>query len=808
MASPRVLPQSTIQKLATFKDKPSSIVSSPSFAADRSSPLDSFAADPIFSAFLSPDFDSSRFCSQALTSNSAIARAEYLQHGIRQLEQQLRSEVQSRHEDLLSQLSSLRDAESALSTVRSGVSSLQSLLRHARSEISDPRRLLSSHTLQLSNLHRTAELLQSAFKLLRQSRRLRDLTAERPDLAKAAEMHHEIEIIYEECDLRGISAVDEEMKWVSEMGIRLRSEAMAAIEKGMDESNPNEIWCGLQVFFNLGELRSTVEGLVNKYKALGVKNVGISLDMKAISGFSVGSSGPGGAQRSGTPQIGGGKKAAEALWERVGKCMEELHGVITAVWQLQTVLARKRVPFTNVFFLNEVWEEGSPLLTERVWEAVAKSFSSQMNSIFTASSFIKETLTNGYPKLFSMVENLLERIIRDTKVKGVPPALGSDGPDQLVNAIDSFQKAFLGSCLSRLNSQVNTLLPMSGRSAIPSKDQISRFLALVHDEIEAVRFHGPLTLLVLREVNKALLLLGQRAEYQMPSGAEARQVSGPATPAQLKTFALCHLLEEVHISISAAIAELASAPAAAAAVSAGLGIIQAVAVESAAPLFQAMQGQLDSLVLKIHDEDYNGVDFDGSGASRYVAELEHAVSHYQAEFLPGLGPARARALAARVAALLVREAALVRPLSEAGKLRLARDVAEVEALLGRHVFPGAQPGAPQKSLVALQRLIFLDSAALVAAAAAGGLPLSAVVHHLFSRAAPGLMTPAEREGLTAAQYSLWMDAHGEEHVARGVRAAVESYYLSGGAKDEVCELMLSICDQILSHQGTSSVIST
>ena len=164
-------------------------------------------------------------------------------------------------------------------------------------------------------------------------------------------------------------------------------------------------------------------------------------------------------------------------------------------------------------------QKGNPLLTERVWEAVTKAFANQMKSAFTASSFVKEALTSGYPKLFSMVENLLERILQDTKVKGVFPAFGSDGRNQMVNAIDAFQKAFLGSCLTRLSSSVNSIFPLTGRgpSLVPNKDQISRFVSLVQDEIEAVRFHGPLTLLVLREVNKSLLLLSQRAEYQVLS---------------------------------------------------------------------------------------------------------------------------------------------------------------------------------------------------------------------------------------------------------------------------------------------------
>ncbi len=42
-----------------------------------------------------------------------------------------------------------------------------------------------------------------------------------------------------------------------------------------------------------------------------------------------------------------------------------------------------------MFFLCTV-QAGDPMLTERVWEALVKSFGSQMKSAFTASSFVKE----------------------------------------------------------------------------------------------------------------------------------------------------------------------------------------------------------------------------------------------------------------------------------------------------------------------------------------------------------------------------------------------------------------------------------
>lgn len=160
-------------------------------------------------------------------------------------------------------------------------------------------------------------------------------------------------------------------------------------------------------------------------------------------------------------------------------------------------------------------QEGDPTLTDRVWDALIKSFASQMKSVFTASSFVKEIFTVGYPKLVTTVENLLERISRDTDVKGVPPALSSEGKEQMVAAIEIFQTAFLALCLGRLSDLVNSVFPMSHRGSAPPKEHISRITSRIQEEIEAVQQDARLTLLLLREINKVLLLLAERVEYQV-----------------------------------------------------------------------------------------------------------------------------------------------------------------------------------------------------------------------------------------------------------------------------------------------------
>ncbi|KAK8931432.1 hypothetical protein KSP39_PZI016932 [Platanthera zijinensis] len=815
MASPRILPSSPLQRLATFKDANPNSSTTGIAAAPSASPLETFASDPVFSAFLSPDFDSARFSSQALSSGSAAARAESLQETIRLLQKHLRAEVLARHPALLSQLSSLREAEISLSSVRSSVSSLQSSLRRARQELAEPRRLINAHTIQLSNLHATADLLNSVARLLRLSKKLRDVMAQPPDrldLAKAAEMHRDVELLYQERGLVGISAVEVEIRWLSETGNQLRSQAMKAVERGMDEHNQNDIWCGLQVFYNLGELRSAVDQLINKYKTSGVKSVGSALDMKAIS-TTGGFSGPGGVQRSGTPQFGGGKRAGEALWERMGRCMDDLHKVVTSVWQLQTVLSKKRVPFTQVLFLHEVWQEGDPLLTDRVWDALVKSFATQLKSAFNTSSFVKEVFTHGYPKLFTMVENLLERISRDTDAKGVLPALTLEGKDQMLASINIFQTAFLALCLGRLSDYVNSIFPVSSRGSVPSKDQMSKLVMRIQEEIEVVKLHGHLMLLVLREIGKVLLLLAERAEYQISAGPEARQVNGPVNPAQLKNFNLCQHLQEIHARISTIASTLPQL--AADVLSQSLDVIYGVACGSVTSLFQSMLDRLESCILQIHDQDFGADGSDSTmhnSASSYMDELQKSTVHFRNEFLTKLIPASSprsetictglvRRMASRVLISFIRHASLIRPLSESGKLRLARDMAELELAVSQNLFPVEQLGAPYRALRSFRPIIFLEMSQLRDSSLLDDLPPSVILHHLYSRAPDELQSPMQKNRLTPLQYSLWLDSQGEDQIWKGIKATLDDYELKIRARGDrefspVYPLMLQIGSSI------------
>ena len=69
-------------------------------------------------------------------------------------------------------------------------------------------------------------------------------------------------------------------------------------------------------------------------------------------------------------------------------------------------------------------------------------------------------------------------------------------------------------------------------------------------------------------------------------------------------------------------------------------------------------------------------------------------------------------LAARTLRFFVRHVALVRPLSEAGKLRLARDMGELEFAVGQQLMPVQALGGAYRALRALRPLLFAETEAI------------------------------------------------------------------------------------------------
>jgi hypothetical protein len=704
-------------------------------AASRAA-IEEFEKDSVFAKFLVDDYNATQFASEALSSGSAAFPLEKLQEGIQLLEKQLRSEVFFRHDELLQQISSLKETESVLTVVRAGAESLQASTQRVRSEIAEPYKQIKAKSRQLASLHDTVELLRSVIRALKQLKKLQELmesSGAKADLAKAAQIYNDIETLRKEAEIAGVEVVDEEIPWLLEVGNQIRRDAMKGLESGMEALNQ--------------------------------------------------------AERSGAPQGAGASKARESLWQRIGACMDQLHSIVVAAWHLQRVLSKKRDPISHIRFLDEVMQAGDPMLTEQVWEALVNSFGSQMKSAFTASSFVKEIFVMGYPKLLGLIDSLVERLFRDTDVKGVPPAIKAEAREQLIAALEPFQTAFLGKSLARLSDFVNSIFPIAARGSLPTQEHITRLVSHIHEELDATKSDKRLTLLVLHEVSKVLHLFAEKAECQTFTGLDIRQVTGPITPQQLKNFTLCLYLQDVHARISSMLVGLPTV--APEVLSASLGAVYGVASDCITPLFKAIVEKLESYILQIHDQSFASEDNVGDDCSKYMEEVQKLIVHFQSEFLwkllPGslsaAGPVAgqsipaslARRMASRVLLFWVRHAAMVRPLSESGKLQLIHDISELELVVGQTLFPVEQLGSPYRALRAFRPLLFLKTSEFASNPLLQELPPSVILDHLYSRAPEELESPMRQSKLSPQQYSLWLDSQGEEQAWKGIKATLDEY---------------------------------
>jgi len=141
--------------------------------------------------------------------------------------------------------------------------------------------------------------------------------------------------------------------------------------------------------------------------------------------------------------------------------------------------------------------------------------------------------------------------------------------------------------------------------------------------------------------------------------------------------------------------------------------------------------------------------------------------------IPSVGGALAERLAGRLLVFALRHAALARPASQAGRLQLAKDLAELTQPLGGQLYPLEQLGGPYRLLRAFRALLFAEVASLSPASPPlRDLPASLALHHLFSRLPAHIEAPHARAGQSPAAYSAWLDGASAEEAAERVADAL------------------------------------
>lgn len=790
--------------------------------------LGDLRTDPRFTPFLSANFDAAQFASNALenTHTTAQAQIDYLQQGIALLDAQLRQLVLQHRSELISHTSKLDETDVSLQRISLSVRSLQSVAARVRAEVMEPYQQIVTRTQQLSNVQRTVDLLRHTIHRVKLVQRLRAEVSsgseEIMEVAKAARLLSDIRAADSEADLSGLTVVEDDAEFIATTNTNVRAKIKAALRAGLDTLSQAEVGSALQALYNLQELKSAVEAHIDAAVAHLEKNFSAAMDPRKLSASTPGSgAGSGGVRGVVGALQGATARVQEALWERLGEAFEGFWRTGVAMWHLQRVLLKKRDPLTHDLFIDVVAPtELDQLPLDRFWEKAATVLSQCFASAFSVQrgGFVREALVQFYPRLAGMLEATCSRIVKDGSARDAPDALSPQQAAALLATPLDAESAYLSAVQSRLQAAAATAFS-GGSRGLPTAADLQTFVARSHEELKTAATGGDrLATLVATVVGSALQIAAERAEMMAAGGPELRTVGNTCTAAQARNIALCNALQELHRSM-AALAPRLPGPAALALLG-PVDAIQAAALDLVAPLFRAMVDAAQERILRVHGLNL-GADEGAEGAvvetSMYMQDLVRQLTQYRIEYLakfnppPGLatgGSSVPRALVERMAARLlvffVRHAALVRPLSLPGKLQLAKDIGELEAAVTQQLLPAEQLGAPLRGLRSFRRLLFTDTDQLEGEGSSvlKDVPLTATLHHLFSRAPAELESPHIRNKLSPAQYSLWLDEHTKKESVKFIKAAAEAGSVKIAGQPEgvaIVALIKRLADPVLAE---------
>lgn len=777
------------------------------FMMPGSDVLEDFSKDLVYSPFLQDEFDVQQLTTELVQGVVIAEHLSKLALGLNRVESELEQHVGEHYEDLLAQAAGIDTLETSLAAIQARTQTLQAGVERVRARIAEPYQRLERHTLMLARLQAACELLRRMIRCLAVTSRLKAQLNNCPrDLAKAATSVSELEELYSDGELLGIVVLEGSEKLLKTARKDVEQQAKEMLRAGAQTHNQTQVGTALQVFHNLGSLAESVEGVLTELLDNLRATVAATLDHTTLAdsanaGAKKGQT-PG---KSALPALGHTSQFRAALWTNLEKLMDEIYSTIIQIHHLHKVLVKKRDPATHAPFLEAIERRCGRGLFFRVWADITADLTKHFVCAAHGSHFIRQALEVDYPKLVRLYGDLWRRLLAGAadlirgRAGGAGPLQGErgegtqeDDPEALLReSLLPLEAAFLSRSLSRLFDPVN--LMFSSPTAPPSKQECDALIKTISSEVSVSAVDGRLSESVARNVLKAVQLLCSKCEHAMPADREATQVIGPPTEAQRLVAATVnqalYLRGQLDRALSASLAHLPLTAAAHDTLRAAVPALDAVMQAGVSPLFSAVITAVEDILLTMHQEDFSSNDTSGGGGgqqcSLYLRELQNfltrAASDYIAPFTPSnIVKEHVERCASRCLSLFVWNASLLRPVGDAGKLRLAADFAQLEEGISTLCSRPSELGEPYRLLRAVRPLLFLTPQHMIQVSSVGELiPYSMVLHLLFARAPPELKSPHQSANWTIAQYLAWLDQHpSEQERLQLLAGCLESYVTS------------------------------
>mmetsp|Transcript_8845 Transcript_8845/g.15577 ORF Transcript_8845/g.15577 Transcript_8845/m.15577 type:complete len:906 (+) Transcript_8845:166-2883(+) len=518
--------------------------------------------------FLDAAFDPVQYARSVMESSSALEGVEALKRHQATVEAALSAHVTSHDAELLGRLTGADQLGTGVKGAKKHAQSLSGSVGRLTRDISQPFGQIKADAERLRNVLKACKVLDRTRRFVRAVTKLRTqlevssstegggtttvikLPESARDLAKAAQVVHEVEFLIRSGDLEGIHVVKVEHEWISKVGKGIRTRTEMVLNRAITEINYQaEVAPALQAFFNLGNLAERVDAAVDWVVSNVVEEAREALDAHALDQVpnsaatesgkleSLGSKLSAAARRSTTkgtrikpPQ---GQEAAwrDTLWSRVEALEVSIRTWSLRVWNLQRVLAKKRDPLTHVCFADEI-QNSAQRRSGRVhdesvyaqyWRKMCAALNGEVEKASRAYPFVRGVLgAQGYPRLRNLFRTLPARLAQRTANKSVAGV--GNTKDEVVSVLRAFQpllELFLAQSHHRLKEMVEQMFPKGldvktaiadKQNALPTRNDVLTFAKTVSTELAAAKSDADLASVLARGVANAVGLFRTKAE--------------------------------------------------------------------------------------------------------------------------------------------------------------------------------------------------------------------------------------------------------------------------------------------------------
>uniref|UniRef100_A0A8C7BJD6 Conserved oligomeric Golgi complex subunit 5 n=1 Tax=Neovison vison TaxID=452646 RepID=A0A8C7BJD6_NEOVI len=713
--------------------------------------------------FLNEDFDVKTYTSQSIHQAVIAEQLAKLAQGISQLDKELHLQVVARHEDLLAQAT--------------GIESLEGII----------------------------------IRILYLTKRLQgQLQGGSREITKAAQSLNELDYLSQGIDLSGIEVIENDLLFIARARLEVENQAKRLLEQGVETQNPTQVGTALQVFHNLGILKDTITSVVDGYCTTLEEHINSALDIKVLTQPSQ-SAVRGGPGRSTMPTPGNTAAFRASLWTNMEKLVDHICTVCGQVQHLQKILAKKRDPVSHICFIEEIVKDGQAEILYTFWNSVTQALSSQFRIATDSSMFLKQAFEGEYPKLLRLYNDLWKRLQQysqnmqgnfnasgttdlcvdlqhmedDTQDIFIPKKPDYDPEKALKDSLQPYEAAYLSKSLSRLFDPINLVFPPGGRNP-PSVDELEGIIKTIASELNVAAVDADLTLAVSKNVAKTVQLYGVKSEQLLSTQGDASQVIGPLTEGQRRNVAVVNSLYKLHQSVTKVVSSQSSfPPAAEQTIMSALKTIHALMGSALQPLLTSVGDAIEAIIITMHQEDFSGSGKPDVPCSLYMKELQGFIARVMSDYFKHFECLdfvfdNTEAIAQRAIELFIRNASLIRPLGEGGKVRLAADFAQMELAVGPFCRRVSDLGKSYRMLRSFRPLLFQTSEHVASSPALGDIiPFSIIIQFLFTRAPAELKSPFQRAEWSHARFSQWLDDHpSEKDRLLLIRGALEAYVQS------------------------------